>query len=68
MLNISKGRSDRRRVVRTEETIEVSRLFVENNARNISSRRNGLGLSRSTFNKIMKQDLKMVSLSNCYTS
>ena len=41
--------------MRTEETIEAVRLYVENNARNVSCR---LGLSRSTFNKIMKQDVK----------
>ena len=56
-LNINKGRSGSRRTMRNEETIKVVRLYVENNARNVSCRRNGLGLSRSTFNK-MKQDLK----------
>ena len=57
MLNINKGRSGRRRTVRIEETIEVVRFYAENNARNISSRRNGLGLSCSDFNKIKKQGL-----------
>ena len=56
-LNINKGRSGRRRTVRTKEAIEVFRLYVKDNARNVSCRRNGLELNRSTFNKIMKQDL-----------
>ena len=46
--------SDRRRAARIKETIEVVTLFLENNARNVSCRRNELELS----NKIMKQDLK----------
>ena len=33
-LNINKGRSDRRRTVRTEETIKAARLYAQNNARN----------------------------------
>ena len=39
-LNINKGRSGRRRTVRTKETIEVVRLFIENNAGNVIFRRN----------------------------
>ena len=39
---INKVRSSRRRAVRTEETIEVVRLYVGNNARNVSCRCNGL--------------------------
>ena len=57
-LNIKKGKSGRRRTVRTEETIKVVRFYIENNARKVSCRHNELGLSRNTSNKIMKQDLK----------
>ena len=56
-LTMNKGRSGRKRTVKTEEIIEVFRSCVENNARNFSLRHNGLGLSCSTFNKIMKLDL-----------
>ena len=61
-LNINKGRTGKRRGVRTEETIEVVRLYVESNATKVSCRRNRLELRRSTFNKIMKQDLTPRSL------
>ena len=54
--NINTGRFGRRRIVRTEQTIEVVRLYVKNNAGNLSCRRNGV------------TGLKMVSLPNCYTS
>ena len=57
-LNINKGRSGRRGTVTTEKTVEAVRLYVENNAKNASCRRIGLGLSRSNFNKTMKQNLK----------
>ena len=33
-------------------------MYVEYNARHVSYSRNGLGLIRSTSNKIIKQDLK----------
>lgn len=57
-LNVNKRSSSRNRPVRTKERIEVLILYVENNARNISCRHNGFRLSRCTFNKIKKQDLK----------
>ena len=38
--------------------MEAVRLYVENNAKNANCRRIGLGLSRSTFNKTIKQNLK----------
>lgn len=47
-----KGRSSRKRTVRTKERIEVVRLNVENNAINLSYKQNGLGLSHSTFKKL----------------
>ena len=40
VLNINRGRSRKRRTIKTEETIEVVRLYVENNARNVSCGRN----------------------------
>ena len=54
-LNITKGKSGRRRTVRAEKTMEVVRFYVESNAEIVSCRLNGLALSASTFNKIMKQ-------------
>ena len=41
-LNINKERSGRRKTVRTKETMKAVRLYVENNARNISCRCNEL--------------------------
>ena len=43
-LSISKGRSGRRRTVRTKETIKVVWLCIEDNARNVSCGRNGTEL------------------------
>ncbi|CAB3989435.1 Hypothetical predicted protein [Paramuricea clavata] len=47
--NLNKGRSGRLRTVRTQENIDVVPR---------SARRNGLGLSRSSFNRIVKMDIK----------
>ena len=58
LININKGRSGRRRTVKNEETIEVDRLYVEYNTKNVSCKRNGQRLRRSAVNKIMKGDLK----------
>ena len=41
-LNMNKARSGSKRIVRTKDTIEVVRLYVENNAENVSWRRNVL--------------------------
>lgn len=58
LININKGRSGRRRTVKSEETVEVDRLYVQHNTKNVSCKRNGQRLRRSAFNKIMKGDLK----------
>lgn len=56
-LNLNKGRSGRTRTGRTMENIALVRQsLLENGQR--STRRNGLGLSRCTFNRIVKIDLK----------
>ena len=52
------GLFTRRSTFRAEKIIEFVGLFVEYNARCISCSGNGFALSPSTFNKIMKQDLK----------
>ena len=57
-LNINKERSGSGITVRTEETIEVVRVYVGKNTVNISCSHNGLGLSCCTFDKITKEDLK----------
>ena len=58
LININKGRFGRRRTVKSEETVEVDRLYVQHNTKNVSCKRNGQRLRRSAFNKIMKGDLK----------
>jgi hypothetical protein len=55
--NLNKGRSGRLRTLRTQENIDVVRQsLLEDVIR--SARRNGLGLSRSSFNRIVKMDIK----------
>ena len=55
--NLNDLRSSRRRIARTEENIEiVRRSLIQNGKR--SSRRNGLGLSHRTFQRIVKLDIK----------
>ena len=61
-LNLNKGRSGRNRTARSAENIEAVRNAIEE-ARGeapeirISCRRNGLGLSSATFNRITRLDL-----------
>ena len=56
-LNINKGRSGRRRTVRTPEVIEMVRnSLVDNGLR--SSRRNGLGLTATSFRRIVSENIK----------
>ena len=40
--NINKGRPGGKRTVRTEETIKIVVLYIENNARYVRRRRSGL--------------------------
>ena len=49
--NLNKGRSGRRRTVRTEETINVVRNLLEEHPR-VSCRRNMLNISKTAFNNI----------------
>lgn len=61
--NLNKERSGRRRTARTAANIEAVRNHLEEHhagedrEQTISSRRNGLGLSSSTFNRITRLDL-----------
>ncbi len=56
-LNRNKGHSGRRRTVRTVDTIATVRQHLQDHPRGTSSRRNGLGLSHSSFNRITTLDL-----------
>jgi hypothetical protein len=56
-LNFNKGRSGHMRTARTRENINFVRQSLEENRR-CSTRRNSLGLSRSTFHRIVKNDIK----------
>ena len=54
---LTKGRSGRRRTVRTPEVIEMVRnSLVDNGLR--SSRRNGLGLTATSFRRIVSENIK----------
>ena len=56
-LNLNKGRSGRLRTARTQQNVDVvQQSLMEDGIR--SARRNGLGLSRSNFNRIVKMDIK----------
>jgi len=55
--NRYKGNSGRKATIRTEETIEAVRKLL-NDQPTTSTRKNGLGLSQSTFQRIVKNDLK----------
>ena len=48
----NKENSGRLKIVYCEKNIEQVRNMLEINARNISARRNGMGLSAATFNRI----------------
>lgn len=55
--NLNKGNSGRRRFVRSPENIQAVRDLLNNNP-TVSIRRNQLELSRSTFSRVVKHDLK----------
>ena len=55
--DLNKGRSGRPRTARTPENIELVRKSLTQHG-NRSSRRNGLGLSQSSFHRIAKLDIK----------
>ena len=59
--NLNKGRSGRRRSARTEENVQAVQNLLNGDQPNgeiISARRNGLGLSSATFNRITRLDLR----------
>ena len=56
-LNRNRGNSGRRRTGRSEENTDAVRNLLQQNPRNISARRNGLGLPSATFNRITRLDL-----------
>ena len=61
--NLNKGNSGRHRSGRTEDNIKAVKELLERDPNSAVSRRNPLGLSRSTFHSIMTKDLKMTATS-----
>lgn len=60
-LNLNKGNSGRRRTARSAENVQAVRDVMQNqlqDGQRISSRRNGLGLTQSTFNRITRLDIR----------
>ena len=55
--NLNKGRSGRQKTIRTADNIQAVERALQINPR-ISARRNGLGLTKTTFNCITKKDLR----------
>ena len=56
-LNLNKGHSGRRITARTPQNIQVVRDALNANP-NVSTRRNGVPVSRRTFQRIVQHDLK----------
>lgn len=56
--NVNKRRSGRRRTIRTPENIERVREVLAERGDQVSSRRNTLGITKSSFNLITTTDLK----------
>ena len=50
--------SGRRKTALSKENIERVGNMLENNPRNISARRKGMGLSAATFNRITREELR----------
>jgi len=59
-LNLNKNRSGRRRTARTQGNINNVQQSLQQNGRR-SSTRNGLGLTRSSFLRIVHNDIKLYS-------
>ena len=57
-LNLNKDRSGRRRTERTQDNINFLQEKLIEDLR-ISARMNGFVISKSTFNRITKRDLKL---------
>ena len=56
-LNLNKGNSGRRRTTRTAEYIDAVRDLLQENP-HMSARRNPIPISRASFNRITRQDIK----------
>ena len=56
-LNLNKGNSGRRRTTRTAENIDAVRDLLQENP-HMSARRNPIPISRASFNRITRQDIK----------
>ena len=56
--NLNKGRSGRPRTVRTRDNIDAVQQQLVDHPRETSARRNGLGLSSSSFSRITNLDLR----------
>ena len=57
-LNRNSGHSGHPRTGRSQENIDRVQELLADNPRGVSSRRNGLGISQSSFVRIVKDDLK----------
>ena len=57
-LNHKKGNSGRSRSARTEENTSLLRNLLQNDPRNVSARRSGLGISPASFNRITREELR----------
>ena len=57
-LNRNVSNSGRKRTGRSDENVNLVQQALEDHPRDISCRRNGLGLPSATFNRIVKLDLK----------
>ena len=56
-LNRNRVNSGRPRTGRSDENIQAVRHLLQQNPRNVSARRNGLGIPSATFNRITRLDL-----------
>lgn len=57
-LNRNKGNSDKPRPTRIIENIALVQNMLQHNPKRASCRRNGLGVSSSTFNRITQKELR----------
>ena len=57
-LNRNKGNSGRRRTARSEENVAAVRDLLEETPRGVSARRNHVEVSKSSFNRITRLDLR----------
>jgi hypothetical protein len=57
-LNRNKGNSGRRRTARSEENVAAARDLLGETPRGVSARRNAVEVSKSSFNRITRLDLR----------